>query len=111
MSKLLIISHTEHYKNTNGAIVGWGSTVTEINYLATQFDEIYHLAVFLNETSPPSSLAYTSENIHFVPLKATGGKNILQKLGVVWNAPSTIFKVIQFLEKVDVFQLRINVNF
>ena len=80
MSKLLIISHTEHYKNANGVIVGWGSTVTEINYLATQFDKIYHLAVFLNEEAPPSSLAYTSKNIYFVPLKGSGGKNILQKL-------------------------------
>ncbi|HEY9167854.1 MAG TPA: glycosyltransferase family 4 protein [Lutibacter sp.] len=106
MSKLLIISHTEHYKNTYDEIVGWGPTVTEINYLATQFDEIYHLAVFLNEEAPPSSLAYTSGNIHFIPLKDTGGKKILQKLGVVWNAPSTIFKVIQLLEKVDIFQLR-----
>ena len=106
MSKLLIISHTEHYKNAKGAIVGWGSTVTEINYLATQFDEIYHLAVLLNEVAPPSSLAYTSNNIHFVPLKATGGKNILQKLGIIWNAPGTIFKIIQLLKKVDVFQFR-----
>jgi glycosyltransferase involved in cell wall biosynthesis len=106
LSKLLIISHTEHYNNTNGEIVGWGSTVTEINYLATQFDEIYHLAVFLNEVAPPSSLAYTSKNIHFVPLKATGGKTILKKLGIIWNAPSTIIKVIELLYKVDVFQLR-----
>ncbi|MEX1384574.1 glycosyltransferase [Lutibacter sp.] len=106
MNKLLIISHTEHYKNSNGEIVGWGSTVTEINYLATQFDEIYHLAVFLNEDAPPSSLAYTSEKIHFIPLKPTGGKKILHKFDIVWNAPSTIFKVLKLLHKVDVFQLR-----
>ena len=40
--KLLIISHTEHYRNSLGAIVGWGPTLTEINFLATVFDEIYH---------------------------------------------------------------------
>jgi len=106
LSKLLIISHTEHYKNANGKIVGWGPTVTEINYLAALFDEVYHLAVFLNEVPPQSSIAYASKNIHFVPIKPTGGKTLLKKFGVVWHAPKTLFKVIQLLHKVDVFQLR-----
>lgn len=104
--KLLIISHTEHYKSDNGKIVGWGPTLTEINFLATVFDEIYHLAVFKDVKAPPSALPYTSENIYFIPLKATGGEYLYQKFDIIWNAPATIFKVFQLLKKVDVFQLR-----
>lgn len=104
--KLLIISHTEHYTDTNGQIVGWGPTLTEINYLATIFDEIYHIAVHVNETPPPSSLPYTKDNIHFIALPFTGGKRLIDKLDIIWNAPSTIFKVFKYLNKVDVFQLR-----
>ena len=37
--KLTIISHTEHYKLSDGTLVGWGPTITEINHLAEIFDE------------------------------------------------------------------------
>lgn len=106
MSKLLIISHTSHYINDNGAIVGWGSTVTEINHLANIFDEIYHIAVLLDQHPPLSSLPYLQDNIHFIALPFTGGKRLIDKLGVIWQAPQTIFKVFKCLNKVDVFQLR-----
>ena len=42
--KLVIISHTEHYVNSDGAIVGWGSTVNEINYLADYWSKVVHVA-------------------------------------------------------------------
>ena len=104
--KLLIISHTEHYKDTNGTIVGWGSTITELNFLSEEFDEIYHIGVLKNEVPPPSSLPYTNRNIHFIPIAVTGGGTIFQKFNIVWNAPSTIYKVFKTLNKVDIFQLR-----
>ncbi|WP_136480587.1 glycosyltransferase [Cognatitamlana onchidii] len=104
--KLLIISHTEHYTDTSGEIVGWGPTLTEINYLATIFDEVYHIATHLDQVPPPSSLPYTSNNIHFVPIPYTGGKRLIDKLDIVWHAPATIFKVFKYLNKVDLFQLR-----
>ncbi|GGZ80967.1 glycosyltransferase [Algibacter mikhailovii] len=104
--KLLIISHTEHYTDNNGVIVGWGPTLTEINYLATIFDEVYHIATHLDSVPPPSSLPYTSSNIHFIAIPYTGGKRLIDKFDIVWNAPCTILKVFKTLKKVDVFQLR-----
>ena len=104
--KLLMISHTDHYMNTNGDLVGWGSTITEINHLATIFDEIYHIGTFRDAEPPPSSLPYTSNNIHFIPMPFTGGEHWYQKLDILWNAPLTILKVFKTLKNVDVFQLR-----
>jgi len=66
--KLAIISHTEHYKDGDGNIVGWGPTITEINHLAKDFEKIYHVAFFHPEDAPPSSLRYTAPNVEFVPL-------------------------------------------
>lgn len=106
MKKLLIISHTEHYKNANGLVVGWGPTVTEINHLALVFDEIYHIAPLHTASAPPSAIEYAAENIHFVPIKPSGGKTLSQKLAVLFNAPATITKVHEILNKVDVFQFR-----
>ncbi len=104
--KLAIISHTEHYKNAEGSIVGWGPTITEINHLSQDFEEIYHLAFFFEENAPPSSLPYTSSNIHFVPLPPSGGKSLKAKLGILKRLPQTLNIINEVLKEVDVFQFR-----
>src|SRR5690554_4710251 len=104
--KLAIISHTEHYRNPEGAIVGWGPTISEINHLAKDFDEIYHVAFLHPGTPPPSSLPYTRTNIHFVALTPVGGKGMGAKMKIVGSIPDVIKTVQQTLKKVDVFQLR-----
>jgi len=104
--KLAIISHTEHYKDGDGNIVGWGPTVTEINHLAKDFEKIYHVAFFHSEDAPPSSLRYTATNVEFVPLPPSGGRDFRSKMTVLTHLPQTISVVQEVLEKVDVFQFR-----
>ncbi len=104
--KLTIISHTEHYKQPDGTIVGWGPTVSEINHLAQDFEEIYHVAFLHSGTPPPSSLPYTSSKIKFVPLKPVGGEGIGAKLKTVLHIPKIVSIVRKTLKNVDVFQLR-----
>ena len=103
--KVAIISHTEHYRQNN-QIVGWGATVREINHLATAFDAVYHLAVLHEGEAPSSSLPYTAKNIHFIPLKPSGGTSLRAKWHVIAQAPATIRSVREVLSKVDVFQFR-----
>ena len=38
--KLLIISHTQHYKDKNNQVVGWGATINEVNFLADYWEEV-----------------------------------------------------------------------
>lgn len=104
--KLTIISHTEHYKLEDGTIVGWGPTITEINFLAQIFDEIYHIAMFHDVEAPESSLPYTSDKIKFVPIKPSGGHSVLDKIKVVLSAPKVVKTVNSVLRKTDCFQLR-----
>jgi glycosyltransferase involved in cell wall biosynthesis len=104
--KLTIISHTEHYKLPDGTIVGWGPTITEINFLSEIFDEIHHIAMLHNVEAPESSLPYINDNIKFVPLKPTGGRNLYEKLRVLFSAPSVIRTVNSTLSKTDCYQLR-----
>lgn len=104
--KLAIISHTEHYRNSEGEIVGWGPTVTEINHLIQDFEKIYHLAFFHPEDPPPSSLPYTSADIEFIALPASGGRNLIKKAGILTKMPATLRIIERTLKKVDVFQFR-----
>lgn len=102
---LVIISHTAHYISPKGEILGWGSTVTEINHLVPTFDKIYHCAFLHNEYPPESSLPYKSSKIEFIPLPPSGGKG-LQKLSLFTNLLTTINSVRRVLKMADVFQFR-----
>ena len=103
--KLAIISHTEHYLK-DGNIVGWGPTVAEVNHLSSMFEEIWHIAVFHEKEAPSSALPYETNRIHFVPLKASGGPRLNDKLGVLFKAPSVLSTVSRILKKVDYWQFR-----
>lgn len=106
MRTLGIISHTEHYID-KGKIVGWGPTIREINYLSNYFDRIIHLAVLLKDDVPPnSSISYESDNIEFRSLNPTGGKNVLDKLNIIYQAPKTTMKVSRLISDVDYWQFR-----
>ncbi len=104
--KLVIISHTEHYKDTDGRIVGWGPTVTEINHLMAIFDTIVHLAMLHPGSPPKSALPYTHSSIEFVPIPVVGGSNFKNKIGIVTKALKTIALVHQHVTTADYFQLR-----
>ena len=104
--KLAIISHTEHYKTSEGLVVGWSPTVNEINHLLEIFDEIYHVAMLKEGIPPPSVMAYSSHKVKFIPLPALGGKTITSKFKTIYNAPQVMSTVSKTLKKVDCFQLR-----
>lgn len=104
--KLLIISHTEHYKNSSGVTVGWSPTVNEINHLASDFESITHIAMLHDGTPPKSTLGYSNGNINFVALPALGGKGISSKLKIILNIPKVLRIINRELKNADAFQLR-----
>jgi glycosyltransferase involved in cell wall biosynthesis len=106
IGKLLIISHTEHYRTADGSIVGWGPTIREINHLLDVFDEIWHIGVLHAGLPPQSSMPYVSDRIHFVPIKPFGGRGIIAKLGILLHLPILLATVIKTLKQVDYWQFR-----
>lgn len=80
--RIVIISHTEHYKSPDGVIKGWGATIRELNHVVEICDELIHLAPLHDDLPPDSSLSYTSNKIKFVALKPSGGKG-LKKLSII----------------------------
>lgn len=104
--KLVIISHTEHYLTADGTIVGWGSTVTELNHLIDIFDKITHVAMLHSVVAPSSALPYLSDKIEFVALPAVGGSGILNKLEILSQLPKIIGIIRTHLKTADCFQFR-----
>lgn len=107
MSKLVIISHTEHQLDTAGKPVGWAPTVNEINYLADYFDEVEHVACLENIPARGSSVPYTSSRIKFSPIPVFGGKTLRSKLGVILKTPGILATVRKALKNATHVQLRL----
>ena len=102
---ICIISHTEHYKDNNGNIVGWGPTVREISHLSAIADQIIHLAPLYTKKAPSASLSYTDKRVQFIPLKPSGGKG-LKKLSVLFTAFHNLNLIHQYTKKADHIQFR-----
>jgi glycosyltransferase involved in cell wall biosynthesis len=105
---LLIISHTPHYQQ-DGQLVGWGPTIREINYLASRFESVRHLAVLYQDDAPPSSLPYSADNISFIPVRPAGGKNLSDKFDVIrayWHYWRVLDKAVSELGAEDIVHVR-----
>lgn len=102
---LLIVSHTDHY-DRDGQIVGWSSTVQEINELARSFTKVIHVAcLHKGDKAPPGYEPYSRDNIEFIPIPPAGGKGI-RTLTNLLVMPIIVRTVFSQLKRVTCFQFR-----
>ena len=103
---LTVISHTQHYRLSDGTLVGWGATVRELDNLTKVFDRIIHVAPLHTDSAPSGMLSYCSDRVEFVPLLPSGGETFVEKLGIIKTAKHNISVVAKALTRADVFQFR-----
>ncbi len=103
--KLLIISHTPHYRKGD-EIVGWGATLREIDHLAQVFDEVVHVAPLHSEPAPQSSLPYSARNIRFRAVSPAGGDTLRQKVTILLYILQYIATIREEMKRVDIVHVR-----
>lgn len=103
--KLTIVSHTRHYLDADGRVWGWPPTIRELDFLATRFDEVVHVACLHRGAPPVGSAEYQASNVRFVPIPPSGGIGT-QKLTILWSMPKIIRIVMREILSSDFFQLR-----
>jgi glycosyltransferase involved in cell wall biosynthesis len=106
--RLLIVSHTPHYLR-NGLLVGWGSTIREIDHLAEIFDEVVHVAPF-HKGPPENAAAYCSSRVRVRSVPPAGGGRFLDKLAVLARVPSYARVIVDELRRSDVVHVRCPAN-
>ena len=104
--RLLIIGHTAHYIR-KGQIVGWGPTVTEVDWMARLFDQVTHLACLHPGHGPESALGYQSNNVRFVGVPPTGGKSWRLRSGALGLGAVYTRTILGEIRQADLIQLRI----
>jgi glycosyltransferase involved in cell wall biosynthesis len=107
MKKLVILSHTEHYRNGSNQIVGWGSTVNEINFLADYWEEVVHVGCFYADKAPSSALPYSKNTIRFEAIPPYGGKSLIDKIKIFTKIPKIIAVVYKNIKGATEVQLRL----
>ena len=107
--RLLIISHTPHYRR-DGAAVGWGPTVRELDYLAELFDDVTHVAPVYAEPAPASALAYGAANVHLRPVAPAGGDSLRAKVGILTAYPAYARVIGDELRRADAVHVRCPAN-
>ena len=110
MNKVAIISHTEHYINKKGEIVGWEPTIREINHFTSKFKIIYHLAPLHLGRPHRANMSYGSDRIIFKPLIPSGGKTLLKKIGIFLVSPINLIRIMRIIYKVDCIHFRAPTN-
>lgn len=105
MTRLLIISHTPHYLE-EVQVVGLGSTVREIDQLASLFSEVVHLAPLHNVNAPAGSLPYNSPKVKTVLVKPAGGERLSEKISYLWRLPAWLTLMKRGLKKADAVHIR-----
>ena len=94
--KLIVVSHTAHYYNENGEVVGWAPTVNELNYISDNWNQVVHLACLnKHRKAPVGVVAYERANIKYVPLPYFTDVRISDGMMVFMNT----FKLIWYSKK------------
>jgi glycosyltransferase involved in cell wall biosynthesis len=107
--RLAIISHTPHHEGPDG-LVGWGPTVTELDHLATRFDEVVHVAPVHDGPPPASALPYSAANLEVLPVRAAGGDSAGAKLGLAGAVPGWLTAMHRGTSGADVLHVRSPAN-
>ncbi|MBN1120860.1 MAG: glycosyltransferase family 4 protein [Anaerolineae bacterium] len=109
MSRLLIVSHTAHYRR-GPEIVGWGPTVREIEQLARLFDEVVHIAPLHPVDAPASAQPYHAPNITLCDVPPAGGSNLRDKLDIFRKYPGYFSAINAELAHADAVHVRCPAN-
>lgn len=105
--KLVVISHTEHYINSDGKVAGWGPTVREIDAIADLFDEVVHIAcLFEDKPVPDSATVYANDNVRFLGIEPFGGRGFKNKFSIITSASKNLKLIRDELSNADMFHFR-----
>lgn len=87
LPRMVVVSHTPHYRR-DGAVVGFGPTVREVDQLAALCSELVHIAPLHDEAAPDSALPICATNVTYLPVPATGGGTLVERARALGAVPS-----------------------
>lgn len=106
LPRIVVVSHTEHWRADDGTIVGFGATTRELDHLASLASELVHVAPLYSGPPPGMALAPQAPNVHIIPVKPAGGSRPLDRLLVLTAVPRWATTINRELKRANVVHIR-----
>ena len=104
--RIVVVSHTEHWRDPHGTIVGFGATTRELDHLATLASELVHVAPLHPGPPPGMALPARAPNVRLVPLAPAGGDSPLAKLRALAAVPRWFATINREVAGADIVHVR-----
>lgn len=108
--RLLVVSHTPHYRDPDGRLTAFGPTARELDHLAGQVAHLTHLAPLWPGPAPGSALPYRATNLEFLALPPSGGATGWAKLRILLGAPHFWWLLTRAVSAADLVHVRAPAN-
>ncbi len=108
--RLLIVSNMAHYLGRRQEVWGWGPTVEEIDYLASRFSSVRHVACLHSGPPPANALPYRSGRVELIPVRPRGGPRVRDKLGILRELPTYQATILREAGAADLIHVRCPAN-
>lgn len=104
--RIVVVSHTAHYRADDGSTVGFGPTLRELDHLASLASELVHVAPLYPGPPPGMVLPNTASNIRHVPVRPAGGPRKIDRLCALAAVPRWARTINRELRHADVVHVR-----
>lgn len=106
LPRMVVVSHTEHWRADDAAIVGFGATTRELDHLATLASELVHVAPLHPGPPPRMALPSRAPNVRHVLVPTAGGNSLVAKLGAARAIPRWTATINREVATADVVHVR-----
>lgn len=104
--RIVVVSHTEHWRDADGTVVGLGSTTRELDHLASLASELVHVAPLHPGPPPALALAPAAPNVRLVAVRPAGGDTVTAKLAAMAAIPRWAATIRREVAGADVVHVR-----
>lgn len=108
--RILVVSHTPHYLDAAGTVVGWGPTIRELDALADRFGPLTHVAPLHDEPAPASAIPYTSSRVAYCRVPPAGGTRIVDKACIIARIPVYARTIVRHMRTAELVHVRCPAN-
>lgn len=102
----LIITHAEHYMDSDGELYAYAPYVTEMNLWLKYVDQVTIVAPLANDLDANISSTYEHPNINFIEVEAFSLTSLKHALKAILVLPSIKWKVYKAMKTADHIHLR-----
>lgn len=104
--RIVVVSHTEHFRTPEGETLAFGPTTRELDHLATLASQLVHVAPLHTGPPPGMALPITAANVRHVPVPTAGGPRRVDRILALRVVPRWLRTIDREVRSADLVHVR-----